>query len=121
MKRKEIVQSWPFLNRLLNKNILFALFFCIVSVATAVLLHGYKVDTLVGKHILYTYILYENNTEGRTAIKQYCCNCMVGRRTVGCCAHIMTIIWFLSWARYQKIINPPAEFLDLILITYESD
>ncbi|KAF9822895.1 hypothetical protein SFRURICE_010424 [Spodoptera frugiperda] len=41
---------------------------------------------------------------------------MVGRRTVGCCAHnIMTIIWFLSWARYQKIINPPAEFLDHII------
>ncbi|KAF9795672.1 hypothetical protein SFRURICE_003865, partial [Spodoptera frugiperda] len=74
----EIVQIWLFLNRLLNKNILFALFFCIVSVETPIYCVGkYKVDTLVGKHIF--------------------------------------------WARYQKIINPPAEFLDHILITYESD
>ncbi|KAF9822543.1 hypothetical protein SFRURICE_010658 [Spodoptera frugiperda] len=78
-------------------------------------LNGLEVPTL--SHC----ILYENNTEGRAAIKQYCCNYMVGRRTVDCCAHIMTIIWFLSWARYQENINPPAQLLDHILITFESD
>ncbi|KAF9810612.1 hypothetical protein SFRURICE_021065 [Spodoptera frugiperda] len=55
---KEIVQIWLFLNRLLNKNILFALFFCIVSVETPIYCVGkYKVDTLVGKHILYIYYM----------------------------------------------------------------
>ncbi|KAF9810909.1 hypothetical protein SFRURICE_005335 [Spodoptera frugiperda] len=64
-----------------------------------------------------------HRTVGRAAIKQFCCNCMMGRRTIGVhCAHIvLNIIWFLSWARYQENINPPAQFLDHILITYESD
>ena len=85
------------------------------------LLRGKIQSRHISRKTYFVYILYENNTNGRTAIKHYCCNCMVGHRTVGWCAHIITIIWFLSWARYQKIINPPAEFLDHILITYESD
>lgn len=73
------------------------------------------------RKIYFVYILYENNAVGRQAIKQYCCNCIVGRRTVGCCAHVMTVIWFLSWARYQNNIYPPAQFLDHVLLTYDSD
>lgn len=64
----------------------------------------------------FVYILINGNVSGREAILQYCCNCIVGRRTIGCCAHIMTIIWYLSFARYQNNINPPASFLDNILL-----
>ncbi|KAF9804079.1 hypothetical protein SFRURICE_020507, partial [Spodoptera frugiperda] len=72
--------------------ILFALFFCIVSVETPIYCVGkYKVDTLVGKHILYIYYMK------------------------------ITLQLLGGWARYQKIINPHAELLDHILITYESD
>ncbi|KAJ8708930.1 hypothetical protein PYW07_013534 [Mythimna separata] len=85
------------------------------------LLRGKIQSRHISRKTYFVYILYESNTEGRAAIKQYCCNCMVGRRTVGCCAHIMTIIWFLSWARYQEHVNPPAQFLDNVLITYESE
>lgn len=48
-------------------------------------------------------------------IKSYYCNCIVGKRTVGCCAHTMTVVWFLGWARHRNV-NAPATFLDGILI-----
>lgn len=52
---------------------------------------------------------------GRDAIQQYYCNCIVGKRTVGCCAHVMTVIWYISWARFEQNITPPAQFLDDVL------
>lgn len=51
-------------------------------------------------------------------ITMYYCNCLVGSRTVGCCAHVMTILWYLSWARFRSV-EPPAPFLDDIF--YECD
>ena len=64
----------------------------------------------------FVYILLDRSQIGREAIIHYCCNCIVGRRTIGCCAHIMTIIWYLSYARYEGNIAPLAQFLDSILI-----
>lgn len=65
----------------------------------------------------YTYILLnmeQNSWEHR--IHGYYCNCIIGKRTVGCCAHIMTIVWYMGWARYQEDISAPASFLDYILV-----
>lgn len=75
----------------------------------------------VGRKIYFVYILIDSSLSGREAIKQYCCNCIVGRRTVGCCAHIMSIIWYLAWARHQDSLSPPAPFLDNILLIYDHD
>lgn len=83
------------------------------------LLRGKIHSRHISRKIYYVYILYNNNMEGREAIIQYYCNCLVGRRTVGCCAHVMTIIWYLSWARHENNIRQPAQFLDNILIIYD--
>lgn len=81
------------------------------------LLRGKIASRHISSKKYYIYILIDATLNGRYAIKNYCCNCIVGRRTIGCCAHIMTLIWYLSWARYQtSIIDPPAQFLDDILI-----
>ncbi|XP_047024539.1 uncharacterized protein LOC124633388 [Helicoverpa zea] len=64
----------------------------------------------------YVYILVENNVPGRAGIVEYCCNCLVGRRTIGCCAHVMTVVWYLGWARYEDNISAPAAFLDDVVI-----
>ncbi|CAK1587675.1 unnamed protein product [Parnassius mnemosyne] len=72
----------------------------------------------ISRKIYFIYILISGNDTGRSAIKKYCCNCIVGRRTVGCCAHVMTVIWYLGWARHQTNILPHAQFLDDILIVY---
>ncbi|KAI5651719.1 DDE superfamily endonuclease domain-containing protein [Phthorimaea operculella] len=45
----------------------------------------------------FSYILVDSNpsvVNTRAALVEYCCNCLVGRRTVGCCAHVMSIVWF---------------------------
>ncbi|CAH2105465.1 unnamed protein product [Euphydryas editha] len=64
----------------------------------------------------YVYLLIENNIPGRTGIIEYCCSCLVGRRTIGCCAHTMTLVWYLGWARHQENISAPAGFLDEIFV-----
>ncbi|CAK1603536.1 unnamed protein product [Parnassius mnemosyne] len=69
----------------------------------------------------YVYILLENNIPGRTGITEYCCSCLVGRRTVGCCAHVMTLVWYLGWARHQQHISAPAEFLDGVIVREDDE
>ena len=44
-------------------------------------------------------------------IKRYCYDCANGLRTVGCCCHVVAIIYFLSFARYETEIIRPAELL----------
>ncbi|CAH2088900.1 unnamed protein product [Euphydryas editha] len=40
-----------------------------------------------------------------------------GRRIVGCCAYVMTVVWYLGWARHEtNIISAPAQFLDVIVV-----
>lgn len=90
------------------------------SVENCTLLRGKIQSRHIGRKIYFVYILYEDHNQGIQAIKHYCCNCIVGRRTVGCCAHIMSVIWYLSWARYENV-TPPAQFLDHVLLTYENE
>lgn len=30
------------------------------------------------------------------------CQCKAGQRTVGCCAHVATVVWYLGWARHHS-------------------
>lgn len=63
----------------------------------------------VKKH--QTYILIDSNGEGEHAILAYCCSCYNGLRTVGCCSHVMCIIWFILHIKNRNIPRP-AGFLD---------
>ncbi|XP_045778261.1 uncharacterized protein LOC123876146 isoform X1 [Maniola jurtina] len=85
------------------------------------LLRGRIHSRHISRKTYFVYILVDSSLSGRQALLQYYCNCIVGRRTVGCCAHIMSIVWYLSWARYQEYISPPAHFLDSILVVYEDE
>ncbi|XP_023940272.2 uncharacterized protein LOC112047391 [Bicyclus anynana] len=75
----------------------------------------------VSRRQYYVYIIIENNVNGRGGIKEYYCSCLVGKRTVGCCAHTMTLIWYLGWARRQENITAPAGFLDEIVLRDDKD
>ena len=49
---------------------------------------------------------------------------MVGRRTVGCCSHIATLIFYLSYYRhldFELSGSQPASFLNSVLVTIGSD
>lgn len=88
---------------------------------TSWLLRGRIQSRHISRKTYFVYILVDSSRRGREAILKHYCNCIVGRRTVGCCAHIMSIIWYLSWARYQDHVAPPAQFLDDILIIIENE
>lgn len=42
------------------------------------------------------YVLFDKNESSHRSILHYCCTCKVGKRTVGCCSHIMALIYFVS-------------------------
>lgn len=47
----------------------------------------------IGSKSYYTYIALDRRLEGRNAILGYYCYCPVGTWTVGCCSHVMSILW----------------------------
>lgn len=72
--------------------------------------------------IYYTYFLLKNEySDWRDGICGYYCSCITVKRTAGCCSHVMTIIWYLGWARYQNNILPPAQFLDNVIVREDDD
>lgn len=67
--------------------------------------------------IYYSYIIVDREKSGREAIENYYCSCLSGKRTLGCCAHIMCVVWYLGWARNQEEdIRLPAHFLNDIIV-----
>lgn len=85
------------------------------------LLRGKIQSRHISQKIYFVYIIVNNSLSGKDALQHRYCNCLVGRRTVGTCAHIMSIIWYLAWARHQSNIYPPAQFLDDLLIVYNDE
>lgn len=63
------------------------------------------------------YVEYTPNAIGPGAILRYCCDCANGKRTVGCCAHVAAIIYYLSNGRYEERILRPAEILTKTFLT----
>ena len=43
---------------------------------------------------------------------------MSGRKIVGCCVHVATVIYYLSYAKYYDI-KMPAEFLNAIFVDFD--
>lgn len=63
----------------------------------------------------YTYVLIDHDRVGIDAITQYYCTCLSGRRTIGSCAHVTSIIWFLGQGRLNGF-HLPAIHLDEIIV-----
>ncbi|XP_018401831.1 PREDICTED: uncharacterized protein LOC108778997 [Cyphomyrmex costatus] len=49
-----------------------------------------------------------NMNEEVSPILGYYCTCKSGTRTLGTCAHISSILWYLGYARYQENIHYPS-------------
>lgn len=63
------------------------------------------------------FVLFSRVSSGYDAILGYCCNCKVGLRTVGCCSHVMTILYFLGYAQYNGNLKQKAKHLENVLIS----
>lgn len=69
-----------------------------------------------------TFVLIDKNASGPEAVIAYCCECYNGLRTVGCCSHVMCIIWFSLHVKSQYIAHKPAAFLnDYFEINYDTE
>lgn len=53
----------------------------------------------VSQSIHRTFVLINKNESSRGSILAYCCSCKAGNRTVGCCSHVMSILYFVTYAR----------------------
>lgn len=59
-----------------------------------------------GRKQHYAFVLADRAKVGRQAIIEYYCSCATGTRTVGCCSHVMTIIWFVAFAHSLLVRGP---------------
>ncbi|KAJ8685115.1 hypothetical protein QAD02_020908 [Eretmocerus hayati] len=60
------------------------------------------------------FIKYGDQYVDIRAILGYYCECANGLRTVGCCSHVASMVYYLSQARYLSQIIRPAQILGLI-------
>jgi hypothetical protein len=57
------------------------------------------------------------------------CTCKIGARTVGCCAHVASVVWYLGYQRYSemkstqlsKLLSVVTDASDLPVTDSESD
>lgn len=72
--------------------------------------------------IYRSFIKYLPNSNEPCAISSWYCNCLCGSRTVGCCSHIASIIYYLSFARHDSDLKYkfPAAHLNDFFHTVES-
>lgn len=57
------------------------------------------------------FVLVNRNGADENVILGYSCECYNGLRTVGCCSHVMCLIWYSFYAKNMMSPNP-AGFLD---------
>jgi hypothetical protein len=57
------------------------------------------------------YIQYDPTRDATDAIIMWLCRCKNGQRTLGCCAHVASVIYYFAFGRYQESIKTPAAFL----------
>ena len=53
----------------------------------------------------------ENDENEENPIIGYYCTCQTGARTLGTCAHVASVVWYLGYARHQENIRCPDDTL----------
>lgn len=75
----------------------------------------------INKKTYKCFIEYQPNSIGYSGILRHCCDCANGLRTVGCCSHIATVIYYLSNARYKSRIIKPSKILSQLFSSSDVD
>lgn len=55
------------------------------------------------------FLRYKSNSIGVSGLTHYTCECANGKRSVGCCSHIIAIVYYLFHARYLSTIFKPTD------------
>lgn len=54
-----------------------------------------------------SYFVWVRYRKRPAAVLEWYCQCKTGMRTVGCCSHVATLIWYLGVARHQNYDPTP--------------
>ena len=54
------------------------------------------------------YIQYRPGRRGAGGIAHYACTCICGKRTLGTCSHVASVLWYLGFGRHQLGYKYPA-------------
>lgn len=65
-----------------------------------------------GKKTRDVFILIDLQGHREAAVVAYCCECYNGLRTVGCCSHVMCVIWYTLHIKTLGAMPRPAAFLN---------
>ena len=61
----------------------------------------------------FVYVIADKRKQGLSSLLGHSGSCKVGKRVVGCCSQVSTIIWYFSFARHnKKEILQPAHYLN---------
>lgn len=77
-----------------------------INISDPLLVKAYMRSRFRGSKNHHIFVLIDKSLTGRNTIKEYFCTCETGSRTVGCCSHIMAIIWYLGYGQYNQIQIP---------------
>lgn len=58
-----------------------------------------------------SYILYDSSAVDIEKFLHYC-ECQHGQRTAGCCAHVMSIVWYFGYGQYETAKDPASHLND---------
>jgi hypothetical protein len=71
----------------------------------------------IGLKKYIVYVKYEPQTHTLAGIESWYCTCKAGMRTVGCCSHVASIIYFLSHGKYlEHIPNRNSKLTSIFLL-----
>ena len=74
------------------------------------------------ENVVYrVYAEYEPGMNSVEGIKRYYCECKNGARTIGYCSHAATVVFYLSYARWQPQVPRPADQLSELFEPVFSD
>lgn len=68
-----------------------------------------------------TYVLFDLGAEGKNVVIAYCCSCKNGKRTIGCCSHVMTVIWYTYHIDHNNLKFPSPQLDTVFHQDYDSD
>lgn len=67
------------------------------------------------------FVEFDPKKSGHNSIAGYYCKCNVGARTIGCCSHVATVLWFFGRARHNPTLIPKkTEFSNRIINAHET-
>ena len=77
-----------------------------ITVSDPTLVKAYMKSRFRSTKSHHIFVLIDKRETGRNAVVEYFCTCETGSRTVDCCSHVMTVIWYLGYGQYNEIHIP---------------